>query len=62
MSIYSLLGEKINTIVDESKSEGQYEVIWDGKNVMEQYVASGVYLCQIEFGDFVQNRKLLLIR
>jgi hypothetical protein len=36
--------------------------LWDGHNQHRQDVGSGVYLYRLEVGDWVQTRKMLLIR
>ncbi len=55
--VYDLLGREVAVLVDEKKAPGSYEVTFDAGNL-----ASGVYFYQLRAGDFVQTRKLLLIR
>jgi hypothetical protein len=44
LEIYDLIGRKIRSLVDESKSAGYYHVVWNGRDQMGKEVASGVYL------------------
>lgn len=60
--MYNTLGQKIRTIVNEKQFPGYYEVIWDGRNDSGEQVPSGVYIYQLKAGEFVDARKLLLIR
>jgi hypothetical protein len=62
LRIYNLQGEKITTLVNELKSNGQHGISWDGKNMNGSAVASGVYIYRIMAGDFVQSNKMLLVR
>jgi hypothetical protein len=62
LSICNLSGQKIRTLVKENKTAGQHQVQWNGKNDAGEAVASGVYIYQFIAGDFVQSRKLLLMR
>ncbi|MBN2412481.1 hypothetical protein JXQ31_12395 [candidate division KSB1 bacterium] len=44
------------------QNAGSYQVTWDGTNLHGGQVASGVYLYKIVAGDFVDMKKMLLIR
>jgi hypothetical protein len=57
LAIYDLLGREVAILVNERKMPGTYEVKFDGSNL-----ASGVYFYRLQTGDFMQTRKLLLIR
>jgi hypothetical protein len=57
MRIYDVLGREIITLVDDVKLPGSYQVLWDAS---EQ--AAGVYLCRMISGEFVETRKLLLVK
>jgi len=62
VDIYSLKGEKIRTLVNDLKSPGTYLVNWDGTDVFNQTVPSGVYLCRVISDDFSKTHKLLLLK
>jgi subtilisin family serine protease len=57
LSIFNVLGERVETLVSKNLSAGQYEIRWNAAGY-----ASGVYFYQLRAGDFVQRRKMLLIR
>jgi hypothetical protein len=60
--VYNPLGQLVRKLVDRPQDPGSYTVWWDGRNKADLGVASGVYLCRLEVGDFHQVRKMLLIR
>jgi hypothetical protein len=57
LAILDMVGREVSVLVNERKGAGEYEVIFNGA-----HVASGLYLCRLQAGDFVQMRKLLLLR
>jgi len=62
ITIYDLMGREVRELVNEHKSVGTYHVTWNGLTDTGSQVASGVYLYQMEAGDFVQTRKLILAK
>jgi hypothetical protein len=57
LSIYNLLGEKVATILNEEKEAGYYNVKFDGSRY-----SSGVYIFRLSTEDFVQIKKMNLIK
>jgi hypothetical protein len=57
LRVYDLLGREVATLVNEEKPPGDYQVAWDASSM-----ASGVYLYRLSTTDFVQTRKLVLLR
>jgi photosystem II stability/assembly factor-like uncharacterized protein len=57
LCVYDILGREVTVLVNERRDAGVYKVKFDGSNL-----ASGVYLYRLQAGEFVQSRKLLLLR
>jgi len=57
LKIYDLLGNEITTLVNEFKPAGNYEVMFDGRNL-----PSGVYYYRLQSGKFTETKKLVLLR
>jgi len=57
-----VVGRKIRTIVNEQQDSGKRSIIWNAKDKNGQPVSAGIYLYQIQAGDFVQTKKLILIK
>jgi len=54
--VYDLLGKEIQTLVNEEKPAGTYEVTWYAE------LPSGVYFYQLKAGSFVETRKMILMK
>jgi hypothetical protein len=57
LKIYDILGHELTTLVNEHLQPGTYEIQWDGSNY-----PSGTYFYKIDAGDFVQSKKMILIK
>ncbi len=57
LEIFDPLGRWVATLVDEELSSGSYTRNWDARDV-----ASGVYLCRLQAGGYVETRRLVLIK
>lgn len=57
LDIYDLVGTRIVTLVDEPKDRGSFDVTFNADNL-----ASGIYLYRISTNQYVQTRKMVLIK
>ena len=62
LEIYNILGQKVMDLVDERVSAGYKKVVWDGKDNAGKTVASGVYLYQLKAGDFMEAKRMILLK
>ncbi len=62
LRVFNILGQVVRTLVDEEKAAGYYQVIWDGTDQTGKPVSTGIYLYQIKAGDFVETKKMQLIK
>jgi hypothetical protein len=62
LKIYNLLSQEVQTLVNEKQTAGEKSVVWDGRNYFGQQVSSGIYIYQIQAGNYVHRRKMILIR
>jgi hypothetical protein len=60
--VFDLLGREIATLVNDTRDAGTYRVSWNGQSVNGVAASTGVYFCRIEAGEFVQTKKIVLIR
>ena len=62
ITIYDLLGNVINNLVNTNQSSGYRSVQWNATNNQGQPVAAGVYFYSIEAGKFRQTKKMILLK
>ncbi len=57
IEVYNLLGRRVATLVNERKPAGHHNVTFDASGL-----SSGVYVYRIRSGEFVQTRKMMLVK
>src|SRR6267143_2172689 len=57
IQVFNVLGQLIVTLVNEEKAPGRYSVTWEAGGS-----PSGVYLCRMLAGDYLQTRKMILAK
>jgi len=62
LKIYDVLGREVKTLVSTEQVNGLHSIQWNGDNNYGSRVSSGIYLYRIEAGDFIQTKKMLLIK
>jgi hypothetical protein len=62
INIYDVTGRLLKEIVNEQRNTGKYSIVWNGKDSSGNTVASGNYFYQIISGDFVQAKKMILLK
>jgi hypothetical protein len=57
LKVYDILGRTVATLVDEYKSEGLFQVRYDGKNL-----TTGIYFYRLQCGNIDEYKKLIVIK
>jgi hypothetical protein len=57
LKVYNILGQEIATLVNADKPAGYHEVNFNASNI-----PSGIYFYRLQAGDFVQTRKMILLK
>ena len=57
LKIYDVLGREVTTLVNEELSAGKHDAMFDASRY-----SSGVYFYQLQAGDFIQTRKMILLK
>ena len=52
-----ILGSEVATLVNEEKQTGTYEITWFAESL-----PSGVYFYKLQAGDFVETKKMILLK
>jgi hypothetical protein len=61
LKVFDVLGREVATLVDEYRNAGRYEVEFNTASSIKN-PASGIYFYQLKAGDFVETKKMLLIK
>ncbi|MFQ5709251.1 MAG: FG-GAP-like repeat-containing protein [bacterium] len=62
LKIYNIMGQEVMTLVDKAQAPGKYTVRWNGLNNAGNKVAGGMYVFVIKAGDFVQSKRMTLLK
>ena len=57
-----MLGNAINQLVNEVQNSGYKSIQWNATNNQGEPVSAGVYLYKIQAGDFVDTKKMILLK
>ena len=57
LKVYDVLGNEVATLVDEYKPAGSYEVEFSAAGL-----SSGMYFYKLEAGNYIETKKMILIR
>ena len=62
LSVYTIAGQQVATLIRGVRTAGHYRITWDGRNDAGVALASGVYLYRLRIGAQEETRKMLLLR
>ena len=62
LTVYDMLGRRVVQLVNTTQEAGYRSVHWNATDKIGRPVSAGVYLYQIQAGEFVQTRKMVLLR
>ncbi len=57
IKVFDVLGNEIETLVNEEKLAGTYEVSWIASNL-----SSGIYFYQLQAGSYIETKKMILLK
>jgi glycosidase len=60
--VYDVLGREVNTLANEFKENGTFQVTWNGDDDFRNKVSSGIYFYRIKAGTFVKTKKMILLK
>lgn len=62
LTVYNLLGQEIKTLTDGRLPAGSHSVIWDGTNNEGTAVSSGIYFYRLQAGEYLDRKKMVLLK
>jgi hypothetical protein len=60
--IYDNLGRKITELVNNRQNAGYHQVVWDGKNYLNQQISSGIYYYKLIAENYTAMKKMIFIK
>jgi aminopeptidase N len=57
LKVFDISGSEISTLVNKEQPQGNYEIEFDGTNL-----ASGIYFYRLQAADFVETKKMVLMK
>jgi len=62
VTIYDMMGRTVKIMVTEEQNAGVKSVQWDATDSFGKPVSAGVYLYQIQAGEYMQTKKMVLLK
>ena len=62
ITIYDMMGRTVRNLINRQETAGYKSIEWDSANDVGVSVSAGLYLYRIQAGDFVQTRKMVLLK
>jgi hypothetical protein len=62
ITIFDMMGREINTLLNSSQTAGYKSIQWNATNNQSDAVSAGIYLYRIKVEDFIQTKKMVLLK
>ena len=62
VTVYDMLGNVVNNLINTNQLSGYKSIQWNATNNQGEPVSAGVYLYKIQAGDFVDTKKMILLK
>jgi hypothetical protein len=62
IDVFNIRGQRVRGLVSGYLSPGMHSVVWDGRDDRGVQVGSGIYFYRMRAGEFVETRRMLLLR
>ena len=62
ITIFDMLGRQVKNLINQTQDAGYRSVRWNATDDYGKPVSAGIYLYQIQAGEFVQTKKMMLLK
>ena len=62
IDIFNIKGQIVKTLVNENCKSGRYSITWNGKDMQNRPVSSGVYFYRMQTKDYAKMHKMLMMK
>ena len=60
--VYDVMGHEVTSLVNQRQDAGYHVISWDATNSLGDPVSAGMYFYSIRAGDFMETRKMILLK
>ena len=62
VTVYDMLGRQVKTLINQTQDAGYKSIVWDATNDYGKPVSAGIYLYQIQAGEYIRAKKMVLLK
>ena len=62
ITIYDMLGRQVKNLINQTQDAGYRSVRWNATDDYGKPVSAGIYLYQIQAGEYMQTKKMVLLK
>jgi len=62
ITIYDMLGRQVKILINQNQDAGYRSVVWNATNDYGTPVSAGIYLYQIQAGEYISTKKMVLLK
>jgi hypothetical protein len=62
IEIFNIRGQRINTLLNETRTAGQHQVVWNGKDEQGRSMSSGIYFYRMVTDEFTSTKRMVLMK
>lgn len=62
VTVYNILGQEVETLLNDFRKAGTYSVEWTGLNSDSHSMPAGIYFYRLQIGSFTETRKMILLK
>ncbi|MBN2541660.1 T9SS type A sorting domain-containing protein [bacterium] len=62
VSVYNIFGQKVMNLADGKRAAGVYQITWDGTDMDNELLPTGVYFCKFQTADYSKTVKMMFMK
>ncbi len=62
LTVFNVLGQTVQVLVNGNQDAGRYSVVWDGTDIRGDKVASGIYFYRLKTDAYTHSKKMILLK
>ena len=62
ITVFDMMGRRVSTLMNSHQNAGYKSIQWNATNTAGQPVSAGIYLYTIRAGEFMQTKKMILLK